>query len=293
MIFYSLILGMGIIFLIFTSRHYGKKKRKIHSNQYRVSLKDRVWQELKHKLVLWKYYFLGGNPDNLLRNSLIVVIVYTAILIVNAIFVKFDEVYLSFIYLIAFILGVWKWGKRQNYKIFEASFPEVIQVLNSSTTAGAGLLKAIERCGKDVQGKLGDEFKQIYKRLAIGEDVSAVLEDSYTRWPYKEFYYFITIIRINVEKGGQMKEVIYRLGRVLADAKKMEKKKGAMTSEARMSAMIVGSFPLLFFLFMKVQMPENFDFVVNNPNGRIILYYVLGSEAFGMSVIYWLMKKAS
>ena len=120
-----------------------------------------------------------------------------------------------------------------------------------------------------------------------------VFEDSYGRYPYKEFYFFITIVRTNLIKGGQIREVISRLGRVIADSNKMEKKKKAMTSEARMSAMIVACFPIAFFLFMQFTMPDNFDFLINDPSGRYILYYVFGSELFGMGIIWWLMRKST
>ena len=177
--------------------------------------------------------------------------------------------------------------------MFDNTFPEVIQILNSASSSGAGLLQALDRCGKDLTGELGEEFKNIYKRLSIGEDPMSVFEDSYTRYPYKEFYFFITIIRTNLAKGGQMREVISRLGRVIADSKKMEQKKRAMTSEARMSAFIVAIFPIFFFFFMQFAMPENFDFLINDPSGRYILYYVFGSEALGMSIIWWLMRKST
>ncbi|MEB3499651.1 protein dehydratase, partial [Pasteurella multocida] len=65
------------------------------------------------------------------------------------------------------------------------------------------------------------------------------------------------------------------------------------TSEARMSAFIVASFPIAFFLFMQFAMPENFDFLLNDPSGRYVLYYVFGSEAFGMLIIWWLMRKST
>ena len=177
--------------------------------------------------------------------------------------------------------------------MFDNAFPEVIQILNSATSSGAGLLQALERCGRDVSGQLGDEFKIIYKRLAIGEDPMSVFDDSYTRYPYKEFYFFITIIRTNLSKGGQMREVISRLGRVVADSKKMEQKKNAMTSEARMSAYIVAAIPLSFFVFMKFAMPDNFEFLINDPKGRYVLYYVFGSEMLGMLIIWWLMRKST
>jgi Flp pilus assembly protein TadB len=44
---------------------------------------------------------------------------------------------------------------------------------------------------------------------------------------------------------------------------------------------------------MQFAMPENFDFLINDPSGRYILYYVFGSEALGMSIIWWLMRKST
>ncbi|AEW77067.1 Flp pilus assembly protein TadB [Aggregatibacter actinomycetemcomitans ANH9381] len=213
--------------------------------------------------------------------------------VINVAYIHIDRLVFCLIFLVGFVLFIWKLGQYRNKKTFNAMFPEVIQILNAAATSGAGLLQALERCGKDLTGQLGEEFKSIHKRIAIGEDPVSVFEDSYDRYPYKEFYFFITIVRTNLSKGGQIREVISRLGRVIADSNKMEKKKKAMTSEARMSAIIVACFPVGFFFFMQFAMPENFDFLINDPTGRYVLYYVFGSELFGMGIIWWLMRKST
>ena len=293
MIFYYFILGFGFLLLLYTAKGFFSAKKKINPSSNDDSLLVTFWRNLKKQWEVWKFYFTGGNPENTLRNVLISILILGLSIVLNKELLQMPmDIFLA-VFVLFYILGIWKWGQRRNKKIFYLAFPEVIQILNSATTAGAGLLQALARCGKDVQGQLGTEFKQIHKRLAIGEDVSSVFEDSYLRYPYKEYYYFITIVRINMEKGGQMREVISRLGRIIADSQKMEQKKRAMTSEARISALIVGSFPIAFFIFMKFTMPENFDFVLHDDRGRLVLYYVLGSEVLGMSIIWWLMKKAS
>lgn len=43
---------------------------------------------------------------------------------------------------------------------------------------------------------------------------------------------------------------------------------------------------------MKYFSPENFDFVVHDPVGRLILYYVIASEAIGMIIIWILLRRA-
>ncbi len=293
MTLYYLIIIFGLLLFAYTALSLSSAKKKVNQHDNSFKKLSEYFDQVKLKVTLWKYYFTAGNERNFLRNILLTIIIFFFFHVLNYLYLKIDKFIFLAVFIFLFLTIVWKLGQRRNRKEFEEMFPEVIQILNSATSSGAGLLQALERCGKDISGQIGEEFTNVHKRLAIGEDPTSVFEDSYTRYPYKEYYFFITIIRVNLDKGGQMREVIMRLGRVIADSKKMEKKKSAMTSEARMSAMIVASFPVAFFIFMKFMMPENFDFLLNDPGGRMILYYVLGSEVLGMLIIWWLMRKAT
>jgi tadB len=291
-LFYA-VLFMGVLLLIVILSSWFSTKRKINQYDVSVSRTESFIKGVKSRVTLWYYYFIGGNKKHLIRNIVISCLAFFTLFVVNIAYVHVDRLIFCLFFGGAFILFVWKLGQHRNKKTFNAMFPEVIQILNAASTSGAGLLQALERCGKDLTGQLGEEFKSIHKRLAIGEDPMTVFEDSYSRYPYKEFYFFITIVRTNLSKGGQIREVISRLGRVIADSNKMEKKKKAMTSEARMSAIIVACLPVGFFFFMQFAMPENFEFLINDPSGRYILYYVFGSELFGMGIIWWLMRKST
>ncbi|MFC0996041.1 type II secretion system F family protein [Pasteurella multocida] len=290
---YYLILGFGVLLFTYTAQRWFATKKKIRQDDTSLNKTVEFFHSIKKKILLWQYYFTGGDKKKLLRNILITIGTFAFLFIINVLYVRIPRGFFYLGFIIGFIIFVWKLGQYRNRKMFDAMFPEVIQILNAAATGGAGLLQALERCGKDLAGQLGEEFKNIHKRLAIGEEHMSVFEDSYSRYPYKEFYFFITIIRTNLSKGGQIREVITRLGRVIADSKKMEQKKKAMTSEARMSAFIVAMFPIGFFLFMQFSMPENFDFLINNPDGRMVLYYVFGSELLGMFIIWWLMRKST
>ncbi|ARB73088.1 type II secretion system F family protein [Pasteurella multocida] len=290
---YYFILAFGAILFLYTAQGWRKTRRKIHPHDVSLDKTKNRIAEIKKKIQLWQYYFIGGDRKKLARNIFISGAIFLILFFINVAYVRLERWLFVLIFVCLFIILVWKLGQYRNQKMFNAMFPEVIQIMNAAATGGAGLLQSLERCGKDLTGQLGEEFKAIHKRLALGEDPMSVFEDSYSRYPYKEFYFFITIIRTNLSKGGQIREVITRLGRVIADSKKMEQKKKAMTSEARMSAFIVASFPIAFFLFMQFAMPENFDFLLNDPSGRYVLYYVFGSEAFGMLIIWWLMRKST
>lgn len=49
--------------------------------------------------------------------------------------------------------------------------------------------------------------------------------------------------------GGQVKEVMSRLGTLISNARVLEKKKYAMTSEVRMSIKILTAIPIFSFSF--------------------------------------------
>lgn len=290
---YYFILSFGVFLLLYTSKGWLRTRKKINEHDTSFKKTTSILSSLKKKAILWQYYFVAGDKKKLLRNIILSFLVFFALFYINVFYIRLPRWQFILLFIVLFVVLVWKLGERRNQKMFNAMFPEVIQILTAAASSGAGLLQALERCGRDLTGQLGEEFKSIHKRLAIGEDPIAVFEDSYSRYPYKEFYFFITIIRTNLSKGGQIREVISRLGRIIADAKKMEQKKRAMTSEARMSAMIVASFPIGFFFFMQFTMPENFDFLINDPSGRYVLYYVFGSEVIGMLIIWWLMRKST
>ncbi|URL07615.1 type II secretion system F family protein [Avibacterium sp. 21-595] len=291
-IIYYFIVVFGVLLLLATGLSWFSTKKTINQTQ-RESKFTTLLTKIKNLYRLWIFYFTRGNKRKLIPNLLISAAIIFALYLVNFAYFRIDNHIFLLSVITIMILGVWKFGQRQNRKLFEQVFPEVLQILNSASSAGSGLLSAFERCGQDIGGQIGEEFKNIHRRLVLGEDPSSVFDDSYTRYPYKEYYFFIMTIKLNLSKGGQIREVINRLSRVISASKKMEQKKKAMTSEARMSAMIVGCFPVGFFIFMRFAQPENFDFLINNPSGRIVLYGVFGSQLFGFLIIWWLMRRVS
>ncbi|MGF1704313.1 type II secretion system F family protein [Enterovibrio baiacu] len=174
---------------------------------------------------------------------------------------------------------------------FEQSFPDALNMIASSVSAGESLLHAIVFVGDSLDSIVGKEFKRMGERLHMGESTDAVFRKACLRFPTPMFQFFVITMRVNVNRGGQLREVITRLNRVLFDARSIEKKKLAMTAEARMSSYIVCAIPFIFlFALLPILSPENYDYVMNDPSGRPLLYYMLISEAIGMTIITLLMR---
>lgn len=173
---------------------------------------------------------------------------------------------------------------------FENTFPDALNILMSAVTAGDSLMQAISYVGEVMHNPIGREFKLMGDRLKLGESPEVVLKRSCKNYPYSEFLFFTVTLRANIARGGQLKGVLARLIRVLVDARTLEKKKMAMTSEARISAKIVAAIPLIFMVILNQINPSNVDFVLHDPEGRVVLFYVLGSELIGLFIVWLLVR---
>ena len=182
------------------------------------------------------------------------------------------------------------WLQNKQSKEFEEAFPVALNMLTSAVSAGESITQAISYVGEALEGRVADEFKTMGKRLQLGESPDEVFRRSCIRFPYPTFYFFVITIQANMERGGQLKDIIQRLNRLMFNIRAIEKKKYALTSEARTSAKIVGAIPFIFLVMMRFMSPDNYEFLMNDPQGRLLLYYMLASEAIGVAIIWGLMK---
>lgn len=209
---------------------------------------------------------------------------------VNTTFFRVNGLFVTLPMCIFSVVTGYLWLANRAKKKFEASFPDALNMLASAVSAGESIMHAIIFVGQSLDDDVGREFKVMGERLQLGETPDKVFQKSCIRYPYPAFQFFVITLRANMQRGGQLKEIITRLNRLIFDSNAIEKKKYAMTSEARTSAKIVGVIPFIFLFMLKYLSPENFDFVMFSDSGKPILYYVLVSELIGMTIIWSLMK---
>nr|WP_086940344.1 type II secretion system F family protein [Thaumasiovibrio occultus] len=229
----------------------------------------------------------------LLKVFLFWCVVAVAGLKINEMFINANKWLVIATFLLFATWLAWQWLKKRERQRFNDAFPDALNLLAGAVTAGESLMHAIIFVGKSLDNTVGREFKFMGERLQIGEPPDEVFAKACHHFPYQPFYFFIITLRANMNRGGQLKDVMMRLNRLMFDSRALEKKKAAMTSEARMSAKIVAAIPFCFILLLKYMSPENYEFITANPAGKPILYYLLISEAIGIGIIWWLMRGAS
>ncbi|WJT08368.1 type II secretion system F family protein [Vibrio harveyi] len=190
---------------------------------------------------------------------------------------------------ILFVMFILKLSGIQAQR-FKDNFPDALNILSGALSSGQSIVHAFEYVGTQLDNEVGEEFKKMSERLLIGEDPDDVLARSASSFPYVEYFFFAATIRINLSRGGQLKDVINRINRIMFEARAIEKKKNALTSEARASAKIIAALPVIFIMILKFTSPDNYNFVMFEDGGKPIFYYVLISEAIGFFFIYMILR---
>jgi tight adherence protein B len=105
--------------------------------------------------------------------------------------------------------------------------------------------------------------------------------------PTSEVSFFGIVMTIQQKSGGNLSEALGNLAGVLRDRKRLQGKIKAMSSEAKASAMIIGSLPPVVGFLVWMSTPAYIESLFTERMGNLML---LGC-AIWMSTGIWVMSK--
>jgi tight adherence protein B len=134
---------------------------------------------------------------------------------------------------------------------------------------------------------LRSEFRSIMETQAIGMPIGDACGKLYERIPVPEANFFGIVIAIQQKSGGNLSEALANLSRVLRDRKKMKAKIQAMSMEAKASASIIGSLPVIVGGLVYLTSPQYIELLWTHPTGRMLL----AGSAIWMGMGIMVMRK--
>ncbi|CNI71632.1 type II secretion system F family protein [Yersinia mollaretii] len=292
MIYYMISLS-GLLLLIVSNLEWIKIKKSIGYTK-KTSLKiDSTFIDLFKKISSEWINYLSSVIRDKNKPHIVIPLLYAIITYsVNIYWFHFNSVIILIFILISIIFFQFKISRKIHHTLFKRDLPEVLLMINMAASSGASINQVLERCGNEISGPLGDELDLICRRLNLGESPETVFYDAYQRFLYPEFYFLITIISLNLQQGGQLKELINRLSQVINKNKTSEQKKAVMTAQTRMSVNIISLMPLVFSILLYFLDPATMESMWNHSMGKMVFYYIIASEVIGITIIRTMLGKA-
>ncbi len=144
-------------------------------------------------------------------------------------------------------LGMPRWilgmAKSRRQKKFTGNFADALDVIVRGIKSGLPLNECLKIIAREAEEPVRSEFEKLTEGIAVGVDAEEGLRRMLRRMPLPELSFFSIVLTIQSKTGGNLAEALNNLSAVLRARKMMREKVGALSSEAKASAMIIGSLP--------------------------------------------------
>ncbi len=164
-----------------------------------------------------------------------------------------------------------KFLKKRREAKFLDGLPDAVDVIVRGIKAGLPLLDSMKLIASEAPEPIRSEFRSVIETQSIGIPLGEACLKLYERIPVPEANFFGIVVSIQQRAGGNLSEALGNLSRVLRDRKKMKAKIKAMSQEAKASAAIIGSLPLIVMGLVWFTSPAYIDLLWTDPTGRVML----------------------
>lgn len=171
-------------------------------------------------------------------------------------------------------LGVPRWaigfmcGSRK--RAFAEEFANAIDVIVRGVKSGLPLNECLNIIARESQDPVKTEFQALVDAQRMGVPIDQALDRMYESMPIPEVNFFAIVLGIQQQTGGNLSEALANLSSVLRGRKSMKGKIQAMSSEAKASAMIIGSLPPGVMAMVYMTTPDYMSLLWTEPLGQMM-----------------------
>lgn len=157
--------------------------------------------------------------------------------------------------------------KRRQTK-FTAHFADAMDIIVRGVRTGLPLGDCLKIIAHESPAPLGTEFRRVVEGESLGIPIEVCLEQLYERMPIAEVNFFSTVLGIQKTTGGNLGESLANLSSVLRGRKMLREKIKALSAEAKVSAIIIGSLPIVVMGLVTFAAPDYMEELYFTPTGQ-------------------------
>ncbi len=169
-------------------------------------------------------------------------------------------------------------------------FPDAIDLIVRGLKSGLPVPESIKAVAEELADPVGAEFRTIQHAIKLGTSLEDALWSAAKRIDTPEFRFFVISLSVQRETGGNLAETLENLTDILRKRRAMKGKIRAMSSEAKTSAMILGSLPFILFALIMVLNPGYVGQLFDDQRGVMMVVVGFGSLLTGIGIMMKMIK---
>jgi tight adherence protein B len=177
------------------------------------------------------------------------------------------------------------WKRHQRLGKFERQLPEAMELLARSLRAGHSVADGIRLIGEEMTLPISSEFSRCYEQQNLGKPLNDSLEEMADRIPNLDVRFFATSIILQRQTGGDMAEILEKIGRLIRQRLEIRGQIKALTGEGRLSAVMLLGMPIVLAIYMYIRDPEYLRPLAEHPLGQKMVIVAGVLQVVGALVI--------
>ena len=188
--------------------------------------------------------------------------------------------------LLAVVPFAWLLHKRsRRLKTFASQLPESLELVARALRAGHSLAAGLHVVAEEMPQPIADEFNRVYEEQNLGIPIDDALRSMCERVPNLDLRFFVTSVCIQRMTGGDLAEILDKIGYVIRERFRILGQVQALTAEGRLSGVILMALPFLLFLIMLHIKYDYVEKLWTHPLGVKMSLGALVMQLFGALII--------
>jgi tight adherence protein B len=160
--------------------------------------------------------------------------------------------------------------QKRNSKFID-QFPDALDIIVRSVRSGFPLSVALQMLAENTEDPVKREFRQVVDEIALGRSLQQALTRLSSRINEPDLRFFVVVLSVQQETGGNLAEIISNLSSVIRKRKQLRHKIKALTSEGRATAWVLGSLPVFVTIVLSLASPGYLLPLIEDSMGNILL----------------------
>lgn len=175
--------------------------------------------------------------------------------------------------------------RRHRIKTMVNQLPDVFELLGQALRAGHSLASGIQLISQQMPDPIAGEFARVFHEQNLGIKVEEAMLNMANRVDQMDMRFFVTAVLIQRQTGGDLAEILDKIGDVIRDRIKLLGTVQALTAEGRLSGWVLFLLPIVVFFVAMGLNPDYGGTLIYTDTGRLMLGIALCMDLMGMAMI--------
>jgi tight adherence protein B len=180
--------------------------------------------------------------------------------------------------------------RQSRLKKFMEQLPDALDMAARSLRAGHSFTSALQVVSQEMAEPIAKVFRLAYEEQGYGIPISEALNHMTRSVDSVDLRFFITAVNVQRETGGNLAEILEKLGMTIRERFKVLRQLRVYTAQGRLSGYILAVLPLAMLVVMSVLNPKYIKVLFNTKTGVVMVVAALALQVVGLFLIRKIIK---